>query len=70
MSYEERYGEVILDDKQQELEQEKINKEERLENLEKCLERIKDLIKTAKENDLEDLKDVLSEVKYEINCLE
>ena len=70
MSYEEKYGEIILDDREQELEQERIDKKERLENLESCLERIKEMIKSVNENDLEDLKDLLSEMKYEINSLE
>ena len=70
MSYEEKYGETILGDREQELEQERIDKEERLENLESCLKRIKEIIKSVNENDLEDLKDLLSEMKYEINSLE
>lgn len=70
MSYEEKYGEIILDDREQELEQERIDKKERLENLESCLERIKEMIKSVNENDLEDLKDLLSEMRYEINSLE
>lgn len=65
MSYEEKYGEVILGDREQELEQERIDKEERLENLEKCIEQISGLLKSAT-----NLEDLISEIEYEIRCLD
>ena len=65
MSYEEKYGEVILGDREQELEQERIDKEERLENLEKCIERISGLLESAT-----NLEDLISEIEYEIRCLD
>lgn len=65
MSYEEKYGEVILDDREQELEQEKNDKEERLEKLEKCIKRISGLLESAT-----NLEDLISEIEYEIRCLD
>lgn len=65
MSYEEKYGEVILDDREQELEQEKIDKEERLEKLEKCIKRISGLLESAT-----NLEELISEIEYEIRCLD
>lgn len=65
MSYEEKYGEEILGDREQELEQEKIDKEERLENLEECIKRISGLLKSAT-----NLEDLISEIEYEIKCLD
>ena len=70
MNYEEKYGERVLSDEQEREEQDRIDKEERLEQLELCVGRLKDLINSANENSLEDLKDLLSEMKYEISCLE
>lgn len=64
MNYEERYGEKCLTDEQQRLEEERIKKQERLEMLERCIERIKEIIEEA--NNLEDL---VSEIEYEIKLL-
>lgn len=47
------------------IEEERIKKEERLEMLEKCVGRITELLK-SKEN----LEDLVSEIEYEIKCLE
>lgn len=56
---EERY----LSDEEERLEQERINKEERLEALTQCVKNIAKLIK-------EKPKDFVSEIEYEIKSLE
>lgn len=64
MNYEERYGERCLTDEQQRLEEERIKKQERLEMLERCIERIKEITEEA-----ENLEDLVSEIEYEIKLL-
>jgi len=64
MSYEERYGERYLTDEEERLEEERVKKEERLEMLERCVERIKELTEEAAS-----LEDLVSEINYEIRLL-
>lgn len=60
---------------EEELEQLRINKEERLENLEKCVERIKDTLRPIicrplDKVDRYDLEGAIEEIEWEIRCLE
>ena len=45
MNYEERYGETPMSDYEERIAQERIDEQERLENLEKCLKAIKVKVK-------------------------
>lgn len=56
MDYEERYGEKIMSDLETEIEQKRIDDEERLRNLEIAVSDIKDLIKDSENLSKEDLK--------------
>ena len=69
MSYEEKYGEIILSDYEQEEIQQRIDDRERLERLEKCVEAIKDLL-VQKVETMEEMKDLISEIDYQIKCLD
>lgn len=65
MNYEERYGERILSDEEERRLQEKIEQEEKIEYLEKCIERIKEIL-----NEEMELSEKVSEIEYEIKSLE
>ena len=54
---------------EEELERIRVQNEERLGNLEKCVERIKDLLKTNKATK-EDLEEIVSEIEWEIKSLD
>ena len=69
MSYEEKYGEIILSDYEQEEIQQRIDDREKLERLEKCVEAIKDLL-IQKVETMEEMKDLISEIDYQIKCLD
>lgn len=63
--YEERYGERILGDWEEEQEQRRIDNEERLENLERCVSAIKDLVGSDLDSK-EELLGCIEEIRYEI----
>lgn len=65
MNYEERYSERTLTDEQERELEDRLNKEERLEMLEKCVERIKDILENK-----DNLEDLVSEIQYEIGGIE
>lgn len=65
MNYEERYGERILSDEEERRLQEKLEQEEKIEYLEKCIERIKEIL-----NEEMELSEKVSEIEYEIKSLE
>lgn len=69
MNYEERFGEVIMSDQKQAIEEERIKNKEKLESLEKCVESIKELLKTDIES-LEDYQGLVEEIKNVIGELE
>lgn len=59
----------------EELEQKRIDDEERFENLEKCIGRIKDTIQSVINQPIEkinreQLEEVIEEIEWEIRCLE
>lgn len=54
---------------EEELERVRVQNEERLKNLETCVERIKDLLKTNKATK-EDLEEIVSEIEWEIKSLD
>ncbi len=54
---------------EEELERVRVQNEERLKNLETCVERIKDLLKTKKATK-EDLEEIVSEIEWEIKSLD
>lgn len=54
---------------EEELERIRVQNEERLKNLETCVERIKDLLKTKKATK-EDLEEIVSEIEWEIKSLD
>lgn len=54
---------------EEELERVRVQNEERLKNLETCVERIKDLLKTSKTTK-EDLEEIVSEIEWEIKSLD
>lgn len=54
---------------EEELERVRVQNEERLKNLETCVERIKDLLKTSKATK-EDLEEMVSEIEWEIKSLD
>lgn len=66
--YEEKYGEKVLSDKQIEEEQQRIDEEEHLENISKCIKKIneilanKDLDKDTLIEELEVLKELTEEL--------
>lgn len=64
-----------MSDWEEELEQKRIDDLERLENLEKCIERIKEsmsvvISKSIDEIDKNELNNVIREIEWEIGCLD
>ena len=60
---------------EEELEQKRIDDEERLENLEKCIERIKNEVQLIINQPIEKierdkLESIIEEIEWEIRCLE
>ena len=69
MNYYERYGEIPMSDEEERIAQERIDNQERIENLEKCLKAIKDIVNSTP-NTEEELLDLVSEIKYEVNSID
>lgn len=60
---------------EEQIEQQRINDKERLERLEKSIERIKEDLQTIINQPIEkidrsDLEDIIEEIEWEIRCLE
>lgn len=62
-------GEWILDDFEQTLEDKRIEDEERLGNLEKFIGLLKDLLEDTKDLTIEDYKDLIAEIKWNLEDL-
>ena len=62
MNYEDKYGERVLSDEQEEKEREKIEEQEHLENIDKCIKKINEIL-SNKELDKEVLIEKLEELK-------
>lgn len=66
MNYWERYGEQEMTYQQEQELEERLKREERIEELEICLETIKGIL----EDESKELKEKVSEIEYEIKSLE
>lgn len=64
-----------MSDWEEELAIERLKKEERLENLEKCIERMRGVISTVMSQPLDkvdrkELEEVIEELEWEVRCLD
>lgn len=69
MNYEERYGEQILTDEQERQLEERIKTKERLQDLERAVSSIKELITDIGELSIEQYKGLVEEIRWYVEDL-
>ena len=69
MNYEERYGERILTDKEENELQERINIKEKNEIYEKVINTIKEIVSNLGELSLDEYKEIIKEIRWEVENL-
>ena len=69
MNYEEKYGEKILTDAQERQEEERIKQRDRLEDLERAVDDIKDLVMDIGKLGQKEYEELIGEIRWIIQDL-